>query len=219
MEGLQEVKTTDLPDEEIHIKPDDTPQPKWVEDSGEWQVHSEPDEIVSGGEWQEVQGEPDEIVGGGEWQEVQDEPNEIVSGGEWQEVQGEPDEEVRDEPEKVVDVEPDEDVSEDIIDLSKPPTEEKVLTNDSDSVFYKIDDLGDKHTNDSFSQAVKLHDEIKRLESEVARLQKVIDKTGAVLNSNPKLLADFRAAKDVLEHKSEQKNPEVNNVKPPKHGR
>lgn len=104
-------------------------------------------------------------------------------------------------------------------------------TTNNDDLFYQIDDLGDKHTDDSFSQAVTLREENKRLEQELAKanskiasLQKIVDTTNSVLKSNDTLLADFKAAMKKYDQKlgSTQKgiNPEQpKKANPSKHGR
>ena len=186
---------------------------------GEWQNgYTQPDEMNFGGEWQDGYTQPDEINFGGKWQDGYEQADEIAYGGSWQNGFDEPTEvELSAESDISVDsVSADDmDMSMDIIDLSStkamenapPPIEGQQqsstfeISPDTDSIFYKVDDLGDEHTDDSFSQSVKQHDEIKRLERELARanakissLQGVIDKTNAVINSDKQLLSNFRAA-------------------------
>lgn len=185
----------------------------------EWQDgYTQPDEMNFGGEWQDSYTQPDEINFGGKWQDGYEQADEIEYGGSWQNGFDEPTEvELSADSDISVDsVSADDmDMSMDIIDLSStkaienapPPIEEQQqssiseISSDTDSIFYKVDDLGDEHTDDSFSQSVKQHNEIERLERELARanakissLQGVIDKTNAVINSDKQLLSNFRAA-------------------------
>ncbi len=171
-----------------------------------------------GSEWQEGYAQADEMDFGSEWQDGYEQADEIEYDGNWQNSYDEPTEiELSTDSDISVDSvsADDKDMSLDIIDLSStkaientpPPIEEQQQSNisetspDTNSIFYKVDDLGDEHTDDSFSQSVKQHEEIKRLEQELARanakissLQGVIDKTNAVINSDKQLLSDFRAA-------------------------
>lgn len=103
--------------------------------------------------------------------------------------------------------------NEDILDLNNP---ELLKNNDTDDLFYQIDDLGDAHTDDTFSEIVKLRNELKAAQNKnaeqaktIANLTGVINRTNAILNANPTLLSDFKAAKKAFE------NARVQDIKHP----
>lgn len=127
------------------------------------------------------------------------------------------------------------DVSEDIIDVKKLH-----IDPERNDVFYKDDDLGGEHTDDKFSEAVRLREALKAAvkraeiaESKCAEQSKtitqmrgVIDRTNAILNANPNLLNDFKAAKAEFAksqtQKPEEQKPQEQKTKgqkPPKHGK
>ena len=114
------------------------------------------------------------------------------------------------------------DVSEEIINVKNLH-----IDPDREDVFYKDDDLGGEHTEDKFSETVKLREELKaalkRAETAenkcaeqtktITHLRGVIDKTNAILNANPQLLNDFKAAKAEFAKTQPSKHDEQ---KPPK---
>lgn len=125
------------------------------------------------------------------------------------------------------------DVSEDIINVKNLH-----IDPEREDVFYKDDDLGGEHTEDKFSETVKLREElkaaIKRAETAenkcveqsktITHLRGVIDKTNAILNANPKLLNDFKAAKAEFaktqtSNREEQKSAKPEEQKPSKRGK
>lgn len=125
------------------------------------------------------------------------------------------------------------DVSEDIINVKNLH-----IDPDREDVFYKYDDLGGEHTEDIFSETVRLREELKattkRAENAenkcmeqsktIIHLRGVIDKTNAILNANPKLLNDFKAAKAEFaktqtSNREEQKSTKSEEQKPKKHGK
>lgn len=97
-----------------------------------------------------------------------------------------------------------EDESVDIISQEEFKVKQEERANNNDDLFYKLDDLGDEHNNDSFAQVVALRNEIKRLELELAKAKKIVDKTNNILNSDSKLLSDFKAAKKKYENQQEK---------------
>lgn len=215
---------------------------------GEWQEgYAQANEIDFGGEWQDGYEQADEIEYGGDWQDGYGQADEVEYGGSWQNGYDEPTE---------IDLSADSDISADsvsaddmdismdIIDLSGtkaienalPPIEEQQSSisetaPDTDDIFYKADDLGAEHTDDSFSQSVKQHEEIKRLERELAKanakissLQSIVDKTNAVINSDKQLLSAFRAAmktydRTVGKAEKEKIPDQPKKTCPPKHNR
>lgn len=197
--------------------------------------------------WQDGYAQDNETDFGGIWQDGYGQAGETVYGDDLQDGFDEPTETAQHTESSVsVDNAPAEDMdtSTDIIDLNSPKAIENAQPSveeqqsgvseevqDTDSLFYKIDDLGDEHTDDSFSQSVKLHNEIKRLERELASanakissMQGIIDKTNAVINSDKQLLSHFRAAmkksdKTVDKEEKEKTPDQPKPANPSKHNR
>lgn len=61
-----------------------------------------------------------------------------------------------------------------------------------------------------------LNDELSKAKNEAVKLQNILDKVNAVLNSDKKLLSDFKATKAAFEQRTDRRQTQQQN-KPPKH--
>lgn len=182
--------------------------------------YTQTDEIEYGGEWQDGYAQADDIEYGGEWQDGYAQADEIEYGGEWQETK-----DVETVPANELDPSMDIFDLDNSITLEAQPSIIEEITDDvsemvSDNIFYKADDLGDEHTEDSFSLAVDQQEKIRELEQKLANLQKMLDKTNAVIKSDKKLLSEFKTALKNFNNKAEkEKLTDISKKpKPQKHG-